>query len=479
MKKIFLRTAAVWLAAMVGCASVPDAPAPFPVISQQYSAVQARASGPGDLAPLDEWWRLFKEPYLDRLIAQALSESTEARMAMARLREAQAIREAALTQYRPQGGVRAGGERRGSRKLGNSLSGAESAAAGLGVNTSASLDMQVSWELDLFGRGAAHGQQVDGEFRAALYDTYAERAALAAEVARTLFEAQRLAAALGDAKATVSIQTKLRDVLARKVSRGLAPSSEAARVEAGLLSAQADELVLEAQLNATRRALLVLVGQGDEPLEAVQVSGLPARAPALPQGFPAELLVRRPDVLKARAQMDAASGSLELSRLALLPSITLTPGLGAGWQSQRSVLSSGYWSLAGNVFLPVLDRPRLLANAHAQGARAEQAVIGYEQVVQRAFSEADQAMLRMAPDRQRLAALEQAQDHAHAAYESALKGYGAGFFDLIVVLDAELAYRQSRVALTTAKAEALGHAVQVFQALGGGWSPASRQDEKS
>lgn len=479
MKNVFLRAAPIWLAVMAGCASVPDAPAPFPVISQQYSAAQARASGPGDLAALDEWWRLFNDPYLDDLVTQALRESTEARMTMARLREARSIRDAALTQYRLQGGLRAGGERRGSRKLGGSLSGAESAATGLGAHSSASLDMQVSWELDLFGRGAAHGQQVDGEFRAVLYDTYAQRAALVAEVARTLFEVQRLTAALSDAKATVSIQTKLRDLLARKVSRGLAPSSEVARVEAGLLSAQADEWGLDAQLNATRRALLVLVGMGDESLEAVQVSGLQAQAPALPQGFPAELLVRRPDVLKARAQMDAASGSLELSRLALLPSITLTPGLGASWQNQRSVLSSGYWSLAGNVFLPVLDRPRLLANARAQGARAEQAVIGYEQVVQRAFSEADQAMLRMAPDRQRLEALEKAQGHAHASYESALKGYGAGFFDLLVVLDAELAYRQARVALTTAKADALGHAVQVFQALGGGWSPASRQDEES
>ena len=101
-------------------------------------------------------------------------------------------------------------------------------------------------------------------------------------------------------------------------------------------------------------------------------------------------------------------------------------------------------------------------------------MVAYEQVVQRAFSEADQALLRMAPDGQRIVALEQAQQRAHTAYEAAVKGYGAGFFDLIVVLDSELVYREARVALTNARAEALTHAVQVFQSLGGGWSSGAK-----
>lgn len=480
MKNVFFWSAPAWLLALSGCASVPDAPRPFPLIAEQYSAMPDGVARDGAaVAPqvLDTWWTLFDEPLLDRLVAQALQASTEARMSMARVREARALREAALTQYRPQGGLRAGGERRGSRNLGHRSSALDMQGAGAGVQSSANLDLLVSWELDLFGRGDALQRQADGDFGSAIYGAYAERAALVAEVARTWFEAQRLTAALADAQATVAIQTRLQEVLARKVERGLAPVSESARVDAGLLSAQANALVLKSQLDATRRALLVLVGMGDEPLAALDLGHEQTRPPALPQAMPAELLSRRPDVLQARAQMQAAAGGLDLARLALLPSVTLTPGIGLNWQKQAASFGTGFWSLAGNAVLPVLDRPRLLANARAQGARAEQAVIAYEQVVQRAFSEADQALLRMAPDERRIAALEQAQQRARAAYEAAVKGYGAGFFDLIVVLDSELVYREARVALTNARAEALTHAVQVFQSLGGGWVRGAQAQE--
>lgn len=477
MKNVFFWLGPACLLAMSGCASVPDAPRPFPLVAQQYSVAPEELTGGAATATpqvLDAWWTLFDEPMLNQLVKQALQASTEARMSMARMREARAVREAALTQYRPQGGLRAGGERRGSRNLGHGSSALDMQGAGGGARSSANLDVLVSWELDLFGRGDALQRQADGDYGSAIYGAYAERAALVAEVARSLFEAQRLAAALADAQATVAIQTRLQEVLARKVERGLAPLSESARVDAGLLSAQANAMVLQSQLDATRRALLVLVGMGDEPLAALALDHEQTRPPALPQALPAELLSRRPDVLQARAQMQAAAGGLDLARLALLPSVSLTPGIGLNWQKQGASLSTGFWSLAANAALPVLDRPRLLANARAQGARAEQAVIAYEQVVQRAFSEADQALLRMAPDGRRIAALEQAQHRAQAAYDASVKGYGAGFFDLIVVLDSELVYREARVALTNARAEALAHAVQVFQALGGGWNSGAK-----
>lgn len=465
MKQIFWAAAPLCLAALSGCSSVPDAPAPAPVVASQFSVPGSTAAKDAAMPALDTWWTLFDQPLLNRLVDQALASSTEARMALARIREARAVREAALTQYQPQGGLRASGDRRNVQRLG----GASTGGVGLGRQSSAGLDLQVSWELDVLGRGDALARQSDGNYGAALYGAYAERASLVAEVARSLFEAQRLTAALADAQATITIQTRLQQVLARKLERGLVALADVARVDASLLAAQANALVLQSQLDAARRALLVLVGKGDQPLSALVLDDSQTQAPTLPPALPADLLARRPDILQAQAQMDAAAGGLDLSRLALLPSITLTPSLGLNWQNQGASLSTSLWSLAGNVAMPVLDRPRLLANARAQGARAEQAVIAYEQVVQRAFSETDQALLRMAPDAQRLQVLAQAEARAQTAYEAARKGYDAGFFDLVVVLDAEQVYRDSRGGLTQARAEALAHAVQVFQALGGGW----------
>ena len=110
-----------------------------------------------------------------------------------------------------------------------------------------------------------------------------------------------------------------------------------------------------------------------------------------------------------------------------------------------------------------------MAQLGAEGARAEQAVLAFERTVQTAFSEADQALIRLAADRRRVALLEDGVARARKAYEAAQKRYELGFADLQQLLDAERAYRATRVSLTSARVDALQRSVQVFQTLGGGW----------
>jgi outer membrane protein TolC len=139
---------------------------------------------------------------------------------------------------------------------------------------------------------------------------------------------------------------------------------------------------------------------------------------------------------------------------------------------QRSPVSLtlGYWTIAANLLLPVLDRPRLLAEARAQDARVEQALIAYERAAQSAFSDAEQAFLRLRSDEVVLNKLAAAVDRARVAANAARRRYDLGFSDLTQVLDAERAYRQTRTALSNARTNALLHSVQAFQALGGGWN---------
>src|SRR5262249_7904760 len=156
-----------------------------------------------------------------------------------------------------------------------------------------------------------------------------------------------------------------------------------------------------AQEHAVRRTLLILVGRGVEPVENLALTADVPDAPPLPQAVPGEILVRRPDVREADAKVRAATLRTKLAREQIFPNITLTPALGTASQMapgvglaslvplvlfpQSQTTNTNYWSYGASITQPILDIPRILQDAKAQGARAEEAVIAYEQVVQQAY----------------------------------------------------------------------------------------------
>jgi hypothetical protein len=216
----------------------------------------------------------------------------------------------------------------------------------------------------------------------------------------------------------------------------------------------------------------VLAGRPNDPLETLPIAANLYDPPEIPALVPSTLLARRPDVREAQLRIESAAGNLTRAELALLPTINLRPSLGLSRNdSDLFTSSTGFWSVGANLLVPILDRPRLLAEIGVNRARAEQAVIAYERAVQTAFSEADRGLIQLEADRARVDQLERAEASARSAYESARRGYQAGLTDLQILLDAERAWRGTRSALAGARTGALQRSAQVFQALGGGWSP--------
>lgn len=430
---------------------------------------------------LDRWWLLYHDPELERLIEQALGESFDAREALARLEEARAIRASALSGFAPQGALEGSGETSSTTILHEeSESDVPSTSSSTeGKTRSANLSFNVSWELDLFGRRRAAARTADADLAAARFNYEATRAALAADVAESLFEARGFALQLEDAVETLRIQQQLLEAVRIRVARGLDAASDAARVEVDLAQAQAQQLRLDAQLRAARRALLLLTGRGGEELDALPVTSQIAVAPAAPAVLPGDLLARRPDVREAQARLESAAGQLTTAKLELFPRFDLLPGVGLSALDQEGVLEqrTSFWSLGLGVSVPILDRPRLHAQIREQSARTEQAVLAYERAVQTAFSETDQALLQLAANRERSQILIRGETHGRKAYDAALIRYRVGIADLQTLLDAESAWRTARTAATTAQVELLQSSVDVFLAAGGGWSPGSMQED--
>lgn len=458
--------------ALSACTTVrkPDAtlPASFGVTDGQAMS---------DVA-LETWWTQFQDPELDRLVQQALTSSPDARSAASRLREARITASSALIAFLPQGNAV------GSTKETNTTqtSGTRITIPGFsnnGTSNTTSANLNVSWEVDLFGRIFAVAKAARGDSAAARFNAEAVRWSLAANVADVYFQARGLAIQLADAQETVRIQGELQRIVDTKVMRGLASRADSDRVAGDYAQVRSQAEGLEADLAATQRTLLVLVGRGTDPIAPNTGPVIVGLIPSVPDAIPGELLARRPDVREAHARIASQTGRLTYNQLAFFPTFTLTPGVGLSRSKQPGFSSATrFWSIGGAVSQPILSIPRLLIDMKVQSARAEQAVIAYEKAVQTAYGEADNALVRLAADHRRVALLTDGEVRAKRASEAARTRYALGLDDLQTALGAEQSWRSVRSQLTGAQVQALRRAVQTYKALGGGWAASTLPTDK-
>ena len=464
MRKPFLFLAVIPL--LAACAS--NKPVRAPQISTP-AAFEARTEVA--TAPLDRWWTAFNDPQLTALVEEALANSPDARTAQARLAEARATRSANIYGAWPQGDLSGNASTRGNSQL----SGTQSPFAASGRSENYSLTFDVSWEIDLFGRTRIARRAVENDFAAKVFNIEGTRAALAADVADSLFSARGLAQQIEDAKSAGAIARERQRVADLLADRGLGSLADARRIAADVSQTDANLVQLEADLAAARRSLLVLLGRGTAARDSLVVAPDLVAPPLPPATVPGELLQRRPDVREAEERLAVAIAQLKVDRLALFPKFTILPGVGLNRSDQSfggvpSTSSTFDWSAGLGVSVPVLSRPALLAEARASDARAEQAVIAYEKAVQTAYGEADNALLQLAADRNRLVLLAAGETQARQAYDANRQLYDAGLTDLTTLLQTEQAWRAARTATTSARTQALRRSVQTFKALGGGWT---------
>jgi outer membrane protein TolC len=353
------------------------------------------------------------------------------------------------------------------------LSGAAAGATLPGASTNYSAGFNVSWELDLFGRVREGYKLARADFRAAEYDYEATRTALAANIAQSLFDARGLAIQLADAERTVAIDEELSRVVGLRVSHGLSPSGDLDQAEASLGAARSQAESLRAQLTNARRSLLLLVGRGTDPLDSLPAAAKVGTPPPIPAMIPGELLARRPDVKAAEYRILSHAAQLKISKLALFPTLNLLPGANISKTVGSFPSSAFFWSLGVNATVPVLDRPKLIAQIHEQHALAEQIVIAYERTVQTAYVEVEQSLVLLDSDQKRVALLVEAERRAEQAYEKARLGYVRGLNDLQTALVAENTWRAIRLQMTAAETTLMERSVQAFKAMGGGWTPAA------
>lgn len=448
--------------ALAGCAPTVHLPAADTRLPQGFEVPAAQADKA--TVALDRWWTDFNDPQLSSLVTTALDRSTTARLAYARIAEARAVRLQSRASTLPTGNLAGSVTKQGVEQLWGSSSGA---AALLGT-APYQASFTPSWEIDLFGRLAAIRDKADLDYRASALDFYGARLALAGDVAAALFQARYLAVQLDTANEALHIARDLAKSADLGRDRGLISGQDAARLEADVSSGEAEATRLEAELRAAKRSLLILTGQPTAPTDSLAIDAALTAPPALPEATPGLLLARRPDVRGAELSLESAARTVQIDRLALFPRFSIQAGAVLSGADSAGV---GLWSLVGGVALPILDRARLLATLRISEARGQQAVISYEQAVQNAFGDAENALTRVDGGRRRIDQLVLATDRARYAFDAARRGYSAGLTDLTTLLQAERVWLQNRTALDGARFGLLSDTVTAIRALGGGWNP--------
>ncbi|MBL8485619.1 MAG: efflux transporter outer membrane subunit [Rhodocyclaceae bacterium] len=448
--------------ALAACSLAPDYQRPEPPVAAAWPA-GVDAQGARRAEELD--WRAFlPDPRLQALVVAALDHNRDLRAAAARVEEARAQYGVARADRLPNVDLAAG--RNAARTPGDlTVTGRPLTSQRYDVNLS-----MLSFELDFWGRVRSLNDAALAGYLATEEARRAFRLSLVSDVAGAylaLLEAEERSAVAAE---TARSRRESRDLVAKRRDVGLAGDLDVMQADAAFELSRADLAALERQRAAAANALTLLVG--------TVPAGLPPGRPLAEQGIvpdlmadlPAEVLLRRPDVLAAEQRLVAANANIGAARAAFLPRILLTAAFGTASRALAGLFDAGSeaWSFQPALRLPLFDAGRAAANADVAEARKVVAVADYEKTVQQAFREV--ADLLAARDRlaEQLAAQEAAAKAQERVLAIAEARYKAGISSYLEVLDAQRGQYSARQASLQARRAWLANSTQLYKALGGG-----------
>ncbi|HLX28793.1 MAG TPA: efflux transporter outer membrane subunit [Casimicrobiaceae bacterium] len=462
MRRAFVVCVATALAA---CAPVgPDYHRPDVDVPEAYPEPEpvgtTLATVPAD------WWRLYNDATLDRLVADGLAHATDIRLAIARIEEAAALLREANAALLPEIDAPGAASRSGFSAQTPSVRAGSPATVNnfqLAANT--------AFELDFWGRLRRLREAAQAQYTATQYARGVVGLTLAGAIARAYFSVRSLDAQIAVSQESLDAADDSVDITRRRANAGIAS-------ELDVYQAQGNRAQLAAQLKELRRLravsihqLGVLTGELDLTLSPADLRTLPS-PPLPPAGLPSTLLERRPDVRQAEASLTAATAQIGVARAAQLPTITLTASLGLQSDNLAHLLSPGtaIWSIGTGLLGPVIDWGRYAARTQEAEARAHQAEVLYEQAVQNAFRDVSDALSNVAYASDTEQDLRTRVDDAGRSLELATQRYEAGYSAYLEVLDAQRTLNDAQLALVRNRQSFLTFTVDLMSALGGGWS---------
>lgn len=465
---------------MAGCAVGPDferpaAPSvkgytaePLPKHTAAADAASKQSQQFMDGADISgQWWELFHSPALNQLVERALKANPNLQAAQATLRQAQENVYAAQGALYP--AVNANGSASRQKFVGAQFGQPNNPGS---IFTLYNASVSVSYGIDLFGeaRRALEAMGAQEEFqRFQLEGAYLT---LTSNVVTTAVQEASLRAQIAATRDVLDDESQQLDLLQNQYKVGGIALSSVLAQKTALAQTRANLPALEKQLALIRNQLATLAGyfpsENEEAAFDLEMLQLPQE---LPVSLPSKLVEQRPDIRAAESLLHAASAQIGVATANMLPQLTLTGGAGSVATTSGGLFSagSGVWNLGGNLAQPIFRGGMLLHQKRAAVAAYDAAAAQYRGVVLSAFQDVANVLDALQSDANIFEAQAAAAQSASDSLDIARKQYQFGASSYLTLLNAQLVYQQTRIALAQARASRYADSAALFQSLGGGW----------
>jgi outer membrane protein, multidrug efflux system len=442
------------------------------------------------------WWLIFSDGTLNRLEAVALANNQDLRTAVNRIDQAQAQVRLATADLLPNLGANGKfnnqrtssteAEQRG-RLVGSAsaLSGGSSAGPTFtGSNgpliveqpLSATFDtyqhtIDLSWELDPFGRVRRNVQAAKANKESAEDDLLATQLSITSNLANEYFMLHALDAEAAILERTISTRQDALRIADERLASGLTSELDVQRAKSDVASDQADLFSVMRARGELENGIATLTGQPASNLVLARVP-LERHPPGVPVGLPSTLLERRPDVASAERSVAAANARVGVAVAAFYPDVRLTGATGFETANLGDVFAgqSLIWSVGPSITVPIFEGGRNSANLQNARAQYEETVNRYRAQVLTAFQEVENALVDLHTLASQANAQEVAVTAARRALELSQQQYEKGAVSFLDVLDAERTLLQDERVSAQLLGARMEVTVQLIKALGGKWS---------
>lgn len=451
--------------ALAGCSMDPRLETPAAPVPASWPVGDAYLKANEAALPAVTWQDIFRDPRLQKLIAQGLANNRDLRIAAANIAAARA-------QYRIQRADRLPELDAGAgATVSHGSSTGTTTASSSGTRTSFSADVSVpAFELDLFGRVASLTRAEQNNWFATEAAARATRLTLVGDIASAWLNYAADASLLKIAQDTAANAERSVKLTELRLKGGIAPRTDLAQAQQTLASAQSDVAQQTTALAQDVNALRLLVGAEIDP--ALLSSAIEEAAPTvaeLPAGVDSGVLLRRPDVVQAEYQLRAANAEIGAARAALFPRISLTGLLGLASNALTGLFSGGgfHWSGGPSASYPIFNAGAGKAGVERTEAQRDAALATYEKSIQTAFREVADALARRGTIGDQLKADTSNLAAAQDSYRLAEARYRGGIDNFLANLVAQRSYYAAQKGLVSTRLIEATNLVTLYRTLGG------------
>jgi NodT family efflux transporter outer membrane factor (OMF) lipoprotein len=402
-----------------------------------------------------DWWREFRDPYLDTLVTRAIGGNFDVKILAARIRVANAQIGEARAGALPSLDIGAGASFEKS--------------TGQNFTKQFNLGTQVNWDVDVWGKVDKGVQAQTAEFRASEADWRAGYLTLVSNVSTTYFQILQLDEQIDQQQQTLEKNKQILAIFEAMHAGGLLPNTQVLQQRAEINRLTKDLLELDRARALATNALATLTGvpagEATVPDGRLQKN---VQLPVVPAGLPAELLKRRPDIVAAEYRVLEAYNLLGQARLAQLPSISLTGRGGSSSFALSDLLRSFTFGFLPSINIPALD-PSIKARAKTSEAEITVAEAQYQRTVIVAFEEVENALVNLDAHKKQRTELQQQIDHLQVVAAQIERQLKEGIVSQLEVFETERSLLAAQLALLANHQQILSDTITLYKALGGGW----------